>query len=1104
MVEELKFKSIEIKSFRGIKDLTLDLNDKSLVICGPNGTGKSSIAQAFEFLFTNDISALSSIRGKTHIIHKGDDKNDLLVKATIGDKSIERTYGSVDFGEFSELEDDFKNGSFILNRKKLLTFIDTRAGDRYDEIANLISYDKYDDIEVMLRRGKTDISSEMKTKEKEMKDIYNEICSYYNCDENEIMPHINNVLKNNGIEEIHYNILEDIQYETELKEFMKENNIVDSTKLFNIDIGKINERFIELLEDYEELTISELKSAHSLLTILDNAKEYIISLNLNECPICHNEINSKTLIEEINPQIESIQRDLDSLNNWRNEANELIGELDDIDYEIKAFNSRNSQLKLDYDLAELTESLKKLSDYEIKISEMDREILSNLNDDLIALKEKYDLYKDELSGTLDNIFKLIEIEEIKKDFKELKVQFDMANITYETFKDVKIAQMKEILKNIIELTAKYYNAIHNDDAIKNPNMELTRSTSLDLKLYFDGESSDPRKFSSEGHIDSLGLCIFLAFAKRYNRYGFIILDDIISTVDLEHKEQIIRLLFEEFGDYTFIITTHNKLWFEQLSRLSKTYKKPQFNFVEITKWDKENGPRLTDYMTSKEIINTYIEEGNIEFAGNSIRKYFEDVLHNICVTNGISMPILRHYSANDYLGPLKKFQKAMFNGTGYESHYAEIFKELENVIYMGNLLSHRNEFSKDLRLNDIIKYRDAVFELENAFICWDDGKYLRFDKEKKYGVCTNSTCDYILFLKTKTDKKIASDPNEERKNIFISKGLEFIKEKDYKKALASFDKAMQFDKESKELLSYKLICHRGLGESEDADKCEDEILKLDDENGLSNIINVYLSLENPNKALDYIDELIERNDEIKEFKAALLYELGRYGESIELSKEILEDDSNNLKIIKILGMNHIELKEYEEAIECFQKSYDLDSTNIDIIDGLAISHYLNEDYENAYLHLNESLKIDEENVKTLEYLCHTSLFLKRYEETISYGERLLMISNDYCEIFNDLAIAYFELGDHISGFNCLSLAAIARESKEGFWIARGSYLSSIDKNSEAEESFKKAFEINPDNISLYIARTEHFKKLGNIKKANKAYRNILRLDPNYSISFEDM
>ena len=1110
MVEELKFKSIEIKSFRGIKDLTLDLQNKSLVICGPNGTGKSSIIQAFEYLFTEKISALSTVRGKTHVIHKGDKKEDLLIKATIGDKTIERTYSNGgDFGEFTDLKEDFENGSFLLNRKKLLSFIDTQSGKRYEELIKLISYGNYDKIKKGLKKGAENISKEKNGKEKEIESLYNEICSYYNCEKNEILPHINNILNINGIEEINYTILEDdeneeIHYESDLKEFMKENNLVDSSKIFNIDFAIVNEKYIELLDDYEDLVISEMKSTNSLLTILNESKEYIMSEKPTKCPVCHNHINTKSLIEEITPQIDEINKGLNSFKIWEVRNNKLIDELIEINYELKEFNSKNSRFKLDYDLTDLSKSLKKLSNYEIKISEMDKEILFNLYEDIKSLNEKYDLNRNNLSRTLDNIFKLIEIEEIKKDIKTLENQVEKSNKIYKIFDDLLTEELKEILENIINLIARYYNHIHLDEDIKNPNMELTRSTSLELKLYFDEESSDPRKFSSEGHVDSLGLCIFLAFAKKYNKYGFIILDDIISTVDLEHKEQIIRLLFEEFSDYTFIITTHNKLWFEQLSRLSKTYKKPEFNFVEITKWDKDNGPKLSNYMTSKEIIDNYIEEGNIEFAGNSIRKYFEDVLHNICEANEVSLPLLKHYSADNYLSRLKKFQKEIFKGTEYESYYANIFKELDNVTYMGNLLSHRNEDSKDLRLNDIIKYRKAVYKLEDAFKCEDDGKYLKFNKKKKYGVCTNEECDYILFLKSKPKTEIISNINEERKNVYIAKGLDFIKDKDYKKALKTFDKAMESNQNDGDLVTYKLICHRELNEEESAKKCECQILKDNTENALNNIINVYLSLDKPDKALSYMDELIKMNDDVKEFKAALLYELEKYDESIELSKEILQKKQENVKILNILGNNYIKLEMYEEAIEYLLESFNLDSNNIETINSLGFSYYSIDDFENAYSYLKKSLEIDEKNEKTLEYLTHTSLLLKKYEDTINYANRLLIISENYHDIFNDLAIVYFELGDHINGFECLSLAAIAKETKEGFWISKGSYLSSQDKIPEAEECFKKAFEINPNNMGLLIARTEHYKKIGNEKKAKKEYKKLLNLNPNYSISFEDM
>ena len=48
MSEECNIETIEIKSFREIKNEKIDFRGKSFVLCGPNGTGKSSITQAFE------------------------------------------------------------------------------------------------------------------------------------------------------------------------------------------------------------------------------------------------------------------------------------------------------------------------------------------------------------------------------------------------------------------------------------------------------------------------------------------------------------------------------------------------------------------------------------------------------------------------------------------------------------------------------------------------------------------------------------------------------------------------------------------------------------------------------------------------------------------------------------------------------------------------------------------------------------------------------------------------------------------------------------------------------------------------------------------------
>lgn len=279
-------------------------------------------------------------------------------------------------------------------------------------------------------------------------------------------------------------------------------------------------------------------------------------------------------------------------------------------------------------------------------------------------------------------------------------------------------------------------------------MKIKGSNSLTLALFFEDDESEPRSFSSEGHIDTLGLCLFLAFVKEFNKYDFIILDDIISTVDLEHKEQVINLLFEYFGNYKFIITTHNKLWFEQLARLADYYQQGRFQFVEITDWDREIGPSLSRKKDEKERIKQYINDNDTFAAGNAIRRQLEYELDKICKVNEIPLPLKKHYTVGDYYTPTKKFAKEMFKDTDVEEYYKNVFKELDLSLYKANLTSHNNEMNYDLNINEIKKLRDAVYGLETAFKCKNhSGNYvLKFDMDKCLGLCSHKRCiDFFTF-----------------------------------------------------------------------------------------------------------------------------------------------------------------------------------------------------------------------------------------------------------------------------------------------------------------------------------------------------------------------
>ena len=55
----ITLKSVHIEEFRGIRDLTLNLDRKNFGVCGPNGTGKSGVVDAIEFCLTGDVTRLS-------------------------------------------------------------------------------------------------------------------------------------------------------------------------------------------------------------------------------------------------------------------------------------------------------------------------------------------------------------------------------------------------------------------------------------------------------------------------------------------------------------------------------------------------------------------------------------------------------------------------------------------------------------------------------------------------------------------------------------------------------------------------------------------------------------------------------------------------------------------------------------------------------------------------------------------------------------------------------------------------------------------------------------------------------------------------------------
>ena len=763
MGQKFKLRTLEIKSFRGIKNYKINFDSKSLVLVGENGSGKSSIVNAFEYLFTGKVDSLSgkqAIRHNDSLVHLGDKKEDLFVEAKIGKNVITRTLKDGVSSKNDDILEDFKHGSFLLNRQKLLRFIESTPTKRYESITSLIGFEDLDKIETTLNRTQKSFKNKVKSKKEELDEKIRTIESIYDCDISEIYDKINEILLRNN--------LTPINSDSDLKEFLKDfskqdfeklNELNELLKLMDIDIIGLNEEYQNLLNDYEEATLNEMQSVSNLVEILNKSNEYILTENPDKCPVCQNNINPREISEYIQLKKEELEKNTNTLQNWKNNYKELSDKLKEVNYNLKTIKNRLNDDKFELHLDELISDLDKLADFKLKISEIDKKALIKLNNNFLSLKDnlkrEYGKLNDdentsELNDVYEVIFNLNEKENIENELEILEKQFSLAETTYLTFIDKKQTEIDNIISKIQELVTEYYNFIHKDETFNSPHLNVPKSTKITIDLTFNKITADPRSYSSEGHLDSLGLCIFLAFAKMFNRFDFLILDDIISTVDLSHKERIIKLLFAEFRDYKFIITTHNKLWFRQVKNFAEKYQiNGNFIFAEIRTLDKQTGPVLSINMFSKDVIENHLRNGDTFAAGNSIRRYLESVFEKICIENQIPIPLKKHLMVNDYYVAITDFFEEMFDDAPDEiiEYYTNVFEKLDSARYLGNLLSHNDEDNYDVTIREVEEFRDIVFEFEKSMQCnTNHNNYLRFDKKNKIAKCSRRNCNGMMRL----------------------------------------------------------------------------------------------------------------------------------------------------------------------------------------------------------------------------------------------------------------------------------------------------------------------------------------------------------------------
>ena len=153
------------------------------------------------------------------------------------------------------------------------------------------------------------------------------------------------------------------------------------------------------------------------------------------------------------------------------------------------------------------------------------------------------------------------LEKAQADLEEAIIAYNRASTLVDEFERSRDIVLQKLYDDIRDRFVGLYKQLHGSDEKSFQAQIKPEGAALNLEVDFYGRGPHPpHALHSEGHQDSMGLCLYLALSERLTG-GFIditILDDVVMSVDADHRRELCHLIASAFPQRQFLITTHDK------------------------------------------------------------------------------------------------------------------------------------------------------------------------------------------------------------------------------------------------------------------------------------------------------------------------------------------------------------------------------------------------------------------------------------------------------------------------------------------------------------------------------------------------------------------
>ncbi|MBK9729010.1 MAG: hypothetical protein IPO86_12925 [Saprospiraceae bacterium] len=297
----------------------------------------------------------------------------------------------------------------------------------------------------------------------------------------------------------------------------------------------------------------------------------------------------------------------------------------------------------------------------------------------------------------------------------------------------------------------------------------------------------PHSFLNEAKLSALAISIRLAILtekRQADCLKFIILDDLLISLDMRNREKVLELLLSaDFIDnYQIIILTHDRMFYQMAKHKIDILEQDNWKYIEMYETKDELGnskPHIKPSKTYLEKAEDFYKSNNLPEAANNLRKAGEEFCKKILSKkqtisedysdfdlSGMIEHCLNFSVMNDlqhkYFNQLDKFRKFLLNSGSHDDYDTPMFKsEINDCIKIFKIYFNKIKLKHILpegtvlvfELVDSKKPETYMFEITLK-------ENLRIYKEPSKEICVlRVKSTYLMYkdgdLKATEDKQIS-------------------------------------------------------------------------------------------------------------------------------------------------------------------------------------------------------------------------------------------------------------------------------------------------------------------------------------------------------------